>query len=85
MSTQQFNATNELNSIRNLKLIRRRKVYAKSRLLRYHAELIAMHEAKASYREITLWLRRNKRIKISHTSVMRYLNKIKPVQEGSNA
>lgn len=81
MSRLHFNAPEELQQIRQQKRLRQRKLYTQSRLNRYRAELVALRKAGASYRELVLWLRKNKRIKITHTSVMRYLDNLPELQE----
>ena len=85
MITQQFDVTHELKQIRNYKRLRQRKAYTKSRLNRHRAELVALRKAGASYRELAFWLRINKRIKISHCSVQRYLVQLPEIQEESHA
>ncbi len=76
MSTHHFNATTALEMVRERKKIQQRKSYSQSRLTKLRAELVALRQAGASYREITLWLRHHKRIKLTHTTVMRYLEKL---------
>jgi hypothetical protein len=85
MDTQQFNVTTVLEKIRQQKKINQRKAYAQSRLNRYRAELVALRKAGASYRELTLWLRKDKRIKMNHVSVMRYLIKLPELKDDPNA
>jgi hypothetical protein len=85
MSTQHFNATNELESIRRRKGIQRRKSYQRSRLAKLRAELVSLRKEGASYRELTLWLRQTKRIKMNHTTIMRYLEKLPELKELKNA
>jgi hypothetical protein len=85
MSTQQFNATDEIKKVRQHKAIRRRKSYQQSRLAKLRTELVLLRKEGASFREITLWLRREKRIKTTHTTVMRYLEKLPEVKENRNA
>ncbi|HVV69580.1 MAG TPA: hypothetical protein VHE99_11225 [Gammaproteobacteria bacterium] len=85
MMTPQFDVTHELEQVRSYKRLRKRKAYAKSRLNRCRAELVALRKAGASYRELVFWLRLNKRIKISHSSVQRYLVQLPEIQEGSHA
>ena len=85
MSTQHFDATVELKKIRQHKSIRRRKCYQQSRLTKLRGELVLLRKEGASYREISLWLRQIKRIKTSHTTVMRYLEKLPELKEVNNA
>lgn len=81
MATQHFNATTELQGIRNQKSIRRRKTYQHSRLAKLRHELVSLRKAGGSYRELAIWLRQTKRIKVTHTTVMRYLEKLPDIQE----
>lgn len=84
MNTQQFDAPSEVENIRRLKSIRRQQTFYQSRLKKYRAEIVALRQSGASYREIALWLRHSKRLKITHTSVMRYLHKLPEAQEDSS-
>jgi hypothetical protein len=79
MMKQQFNATVELAETRLLKHISRKRHYHKSRLDKCRVEMITLWKEGASYREIQLWLRRKHRIKVSHTTIMRYLSKLPEV------
>lgn len=85
MSTHHFDATVELKKIRHHKSLQRRKMYQKSRLTKLRAELVLLRNEGASFREITLWLRQTKRIKVTHTTVMRYLEKLPELKENNNA
>jgi hypothetical protein len=76
MITQPFDASTELDEIRELKKFMCKKTYHKSRLAKYRAELVTLRQSGASYAEITLWLRKKKRMKVCHTTVMRYLSKL---------
>lgn len=81
MSTPQLNATAELLHIRQFKRLAKRPKYAVSRLNRYRAELVALRQAGASYRELVLWLRQKKRLKTTHTTVRRYLKQVLELPE----
>ena len=74
--TQEFNATEELDFIRHQKCIIKKKTYRKSRLSKFQVELVTMKKAGASFSELALWLRRKKRIKVSHTTILRFLAKL---------
>lgn len=71
-----FNAEAEIAKIRQRKEIGRQQSYHKSRLRHYRAELVQMRKAGASYPELALWLRIEKRIKVAHTTVLRFLKKL---------
>ena len=81
MSTHHFDATVSLKKVRELKSIRRRKLYQRSRLAKLRAELVLLRKEGASYREISLWLCQTQRIKMAHTTVMRYLKKLPETKE----
>lgn len=83
MSTQHFNATTELEDIRHYRNIRKHKTYHLSRLAKCRAELVAMRKQGGSYRELALWLEKKKRMKVTHTTVMRYLAKLPELKEGN--
>lgn len=85
MSTQHFNATIEIENLRRRKSIRRRKTYQHSRLAKLRHELVSLRKAGGSYRELALWLRQHKRIKVTHTTVMRYLEKLPEIKENNHA
>lgn len=85
MSTHHFNAPDVLTKIRQHKKVCQRKSYQKSRLIKLRSELVQLRKAGASYRELTLWLRKTKRIKMTHTSVMRYLKTLTELQESNHA
>lgn len=81
MNTNHFDATVELKKIRQYKSVRRRKFYQHSRLAKLRVDLVLLRKEGASYREISLWLRQTKRIKTTHTTVMRYLEKLPELKE----
>ena len=66
MSQQHFDATNELAKLNDYCQSRRKSHYPRSRLQKCRAELVALSKAGASLRQLALWLKKNKRIKISH-------------------
>jgi len=71
-----FNAEAEIAKIRLRKKIGRQTSYHKSRLRHYRSELVQMRKIGASYPELTLWLRTEKRIKVAHTTILRFLKKL---------
>jgi hypothetical protein len=76
MKKHHFNAPDELEMLRKRKKLIKRKYYTHSRLMKLRTELVTLRQTGASYRELSLWLRLNKRIKVTHTTVMRYLEKL---------
>jgi len=71
-----FNATEELTAIRKRKALSRRRRFKKNRLERYRAELIDLRQVGASYRELSTWIRINKRWKVDHTVIRRWMIKL---------
>lgn len=76
MMKQHFDAPTELAELRHHCQARRKSHYRRSRLNKCRAELVALTKAGASLRQLAIWLQRNKHIKVSHTSIMRYLKKL---------
>lgn len=85
MSTHHFNAPDTIQILRQRKKIRQRKSYSQSRLMKLRSELVKLRKMGASYREISNWLRQDKCIKITHTTVMRYLAKCPELKEALGA
>jgi hypothetical protein len=85
MTTHHFNATDTLAILRKRKKIQQRKIYTQSRLTKLRRELVTLRQEGASYRELVFWLRHEKRIKITHTTVMRYLEKLPELKERNYA
>ena len=71
-----FNAQTEVDRIRARRAEARRKLYRKSRLDKYRAELVAMKQAGASCADLAEWLRLFHRCKINRSTVARYLEKL---------
>lgn len=72
-----FNVQNELLALKaQTKTIRKRSYSArKSRLDTYRTPLLELYQAGATCAEIQRWLRSNKRIKVAHSTVLRWLEK----------
>lgn len=72
-----FNVQSELSALKvQTKVIRKRSYSArKSRLDKYKAPLLELHQAGATCAELQRWLRSNKRVKVSHSTVLRWLEK----------
>lgn len=71
-----FNAQAEVELIRARRTEARRKLYRKSRLDKYRAELVAMKQAGASCADLAEWLRVNHRCKVHRSSIDRYLRRL---------
>ena len=76
-----FNALAEVENIRARRAEARRKLYRKSRLDKYRAELVAMKQAGASCADLAEWLRVSHRCKVNRSSVDRYLKKLPELHE----
>lgn len=79
----QIDAQAELAMIRERRAKTRHPTYRKSRLARYRADLVSLRKSGASYPEIAIWLRQKKRVKVAHTTVMRYLSQLPELSEES--
>jgi hypothetical protein len=71
-----FNAQIEVDRIRARRTEARRKLYRKSRLDKYRAELVAMKQAGASCADLVEWLRITHRCKVNRSTIDRYLKKL---------
>ena len=71
-----FDAQTEVEQIRLRRAEARRKLYRKSRLDKYRAELVAMKQAGASCADLAEWLRVNHRMKVHRSSIDRFLKKL---------
>jgi hypothetical protein len=71
-----FDAQTEVEQIRLRRAEARRKLYRKSRLDKYRAELVAMKQAGASCADLAEWLRVNQRLKVHRSSIDCYLKKL---------
>lgn len=80
-----FDAQAEVKRIRSLRAETRRKLFRKSRLDRYRAELVAMKQVGASCADLALWLRITHRCKINRSSIDRYLKKLPELRDDSHS
>lgn len=65
----------ELEAVRGLREVARRRRGQRSRLDRYRAEIESLASAGASSYEIALWLRKFKRTRVHPTTVWRALRR----------
>ena len=70
-----------LDAMRAHRSVVRRRRYRASKLTRYRAELVTLHRAGASYRELGLWLRSDHRLRADPTTIRRYLIQLPEVAE----
>lgn len=72
----EFNPHEVIACVRHERNVRRkRSTFEKSKLIKYKSELISLFNVGASYRDMAFWLRKNKRVKIDHSNIKRYLDK----------
>lgn len=76
-----FDAIEALTNIHEYRRTIRRKRYARSKLSRYQAELVKLRKAGASYGDLVVWLKKEKRMKTTHTTIMRFLKKLPEMQD----
>lgn len=71
----EFDVESELAKLKEQTEMQRKRPYfrRKSRLDKYHHELISLHQSGASQAELTQWLR-SKRIKVAPSTVSRWLS-----------
>ena len=72
-----FDAESEVKALKEQTKTIRKRNYKKrvSRLDSYHAELVMMYKHGATIAELTRWLRKKKAIKMSESTVNRWLKK----------
>jgi len=80
-SDETFDAQAEVERIRARRAEARRKIYRKSRLDRFRAELVAMRQAGASCADLSEWLRVKHRIKVNRSTIDRYCKKLPELSE----
>jgi len=71
-----------LADIKSFRLLARRRLYRRSRLERYRAELVALRLVGATYRDLQVWLRRERRCRVALSTIYRYLQSL-PEQNGT--
>jgi len=81
MSDETFDATAELQQIRSIRKKGRKEKYYKRKLMPYRAEIVLLKKEGGTLREIEDWLRVEKNLEVSHTTVKRYLDDL-PEMEG---
>ena len=85
-SNETFDALKaEVQWVRARRAEARRRLYRKSRLDKYRAELVAMKQAGASCADLVEWLRVNHRLKVHRSSIDRYLKKLPELNEAQTA
>jgi hypothetical protein len=74
----EFDASGELSELRRLQAVKRRRRYARSKLDRWRAEIVALRRAGATLSELRVWLKR-KRLDASRSTIQRFLKKLPEV------
>lgn len=72
-----FDVQSELSALKAQTQSMRKRSYSarKSRLDKYQHQLLSLHQAGATAAELQRWLRSQKRIKVAHSTVLRWLEK----------
>ncbi len=72
-----FDVQSELSALKAQTQAIRKRTYTarKSRLDKYKFELLELHRAGATVAELQRWLKKNKRCKMAHSSISRWLEK----------
>jgi len=78
----EFEANAVLSDLRRDAKMRHRRRYCRSRLDRHRAEVVKLRLAGASLSELQRWLRASRRIKVSRTTIFRYLRKLPELING---
>ena len=73
MSTENFDPETVLSKLRTEAQVRRRRSYRTSRLDRVAGELLLLHRAGASAAELQRWLASEQSIRVTHSTVSRWL------------
>jgi IS30 family transposase len=76
MTKQLFNAAAEVKALKQQMIIARQRRLMQSALTKYRGEIVALLKEGASFRLIAKWLKRNKHLTISHTTIMRFAKKL---------
>lgn len=62
--------------VREARAIRRKRTtWGRSKLGKYQAELMQLRHAGATYADLQYWLRKEKRVKVARSTIMRFLTK----------
>ena len=80
MINDEFNASEELEKIKEYRRIARRKLYRSSKLMPFRRELVQLRRSGATIGDLVLWLRQKKRVKVAASTVSRYLQKLPELQ-----
>ena len=75
------NLAARLDAVRERRRLARRRLYRKSKLDRYRAELVRLRRMGASYPELALYVWHTHRKRVNQTTVRRYLIKLPEMEE----
>jgi IS30 family transposase len=76
MTQQQFDAAAEVKALKQQMVMTRQRRLTQSALTKHRGEIVALLKAGASFRLIEKWLKRNKHLVISHTTIMHFAKKL---------
>lgn len=76
-----FDATKELQQIREIRTISKKEAYRKSSLLKYRAELVCLIKTGGSYGDLKAWLRIKKRMNKERSTIYRFLKQLPEMQD----
>jgi len=66
---------NQLEDVQRVRKIAHKQPFRKSKLDRHRPQILLLHAANASYKDIQSWLRRYKRLKISTSTIFRAIRR----------
>ena len=76
-ATEKFDAGAVLTAIKaHRAMAKHRSTWGRSRLVKHRAELVHMRQQGASFGDLVVWLRKEKRLKVERSTVKRYLDKL---------
>lgn len=76
MVDETFDAKSDLQQIREIRAIGRRRAYRQSGLEKYRAEIVALRRAGASLADIQAWLRIHPKHRAALSTISRYIKKL---------
>jgi len=68
---------NQLEDVQRVREIAHKQPFRKSKLDRYRPQILLLHAANGSYKDIQTWLRRYKRLKVSSSTIFRAIRRWK--------
>lgn len=81
MMNDEFVACDELAKIKEHRRIARRRRSRFSKLMPFRKELVELRRAGATIVDLVIWLRKSRRLRVSASTVCRYLRKLPELAE----